>query len=63
MATIKEEVKRLRRELKATPKPTREMHEKYNAALQKLKALKDEYEWNKSIGREFACAEAETKEE
>ena len=63
MATIKEEVNRLRRELKATPKPTREMHEKYNAALQKLKALKDEYEWEQSIGREFDSAGSETKEE
>lgn len=63
METIQEEVKRLRRELKATPKPTREMHEQYNAALQKLKELKDEHEWDKSIGREFDSAGAETKEE
>ncbi len=47
------EVNRLRRELKATSHPTHEMHERYNAALQKLKEMKKEYEWAQSIGREY----------
>lgn len=58
-----EEVKRLRRELKATIHPTNEQHERYNAALQKLKEMKDEHAWDKSIGREFATAEKDIKNE
>lgn len=57
-----EEVKRLRRELKSTDHPTHEQHERYNAALQKLKEMKDEYEWDKSIGREYASALADSIE-
>lgn len=55
----REEVNRLKRELKSTPHPGRELHEQYNAALQKLKEMKDEYAWNQSIGREYATAEAD----
>lgn len=53
----REEVNRLRKELKSASHPTHEMHERYNAALQKLKEMKDEYEWNKSVTREFASAD------
>ena len=55
----REEVNRLKRELKAAERPTHEMHERYTAALAKLKELKDEYEWDKSIGLEFAGAAAD----
>ena len=58
-----EEVKRLRRELKSTDHPTHEQHERYNAALQKLNEMKNEHAWDKSIGREFATAEKDIKNE
>ena len=64
-----EEANRLRRELKAlnanraTLTDPAEIEEKkkeahllqmqYNALLEQLKAMKDEYEWNKSVNREF----------
>ena len=64
-----EEANRLRRELKAlnanraTLSDPAEIEEKkkeahllqmqYNALLEQLKAMKDEYEWNKSVNREF----------
>lgn len=54
----REEVNRLKRELKAAKQPTRELHERYNAALQKLKQMQDDYEWEKSIGREYSSAQA-----
>ena len=53
---FREEVNRLRRELKSSSHPTHEMHEQYNAALQKLKEMKDEYEWERRIGREYSSA-------
>lgn len=53
----REEVKRLKRELKSSEHPTHELHEQYNAALHKLKEVKEEYEWDKCISREFATAE------
>lgn len=55
----REEVNRLRKELKSASHPTHEMHERYNAALQKLKEMKDEYEWNQSIGREYIAVESD----
>ena len=64
-----EEANRLRRELKALnayratltnpeeieakKKETHLLQTQYNAVLGQLKALKDEYEWNKSVNREF----------
>ena len=64
-----EEANRLRRELKALnasratltdpaeieakKKEAHQLQTQYNAVLEQLKALKDEYEWNKSINREF----------
>ena len=64
-----EEANRLRRELKAlnanraTLTDPAEIEEKkkeahllqmqYNALLEQLKSMKDEYEWNKSVNREF----------
>ena len=64
-----EEANRLRRELKvlnasratltdpaeieAKKKEAHQLQTQYNAILEQLKALKDEYEWNKSINREF----------
>lgn len=65
----REEASRLRRELKALnasratltdpaeveakKKEAHQLQTQYNAILEQLKALKDEYEWNKSINREF----------
>lgn len=64
-----EEANRLRRELKALntsramltdpaeievkKKEAHLLQTQYNTVLEQLKALKDEYEWNKSINREF----------
>ena len=64
-----EEANRLRRELKALnasratltdpaeieakKKEAHQLQTQYNAVLEQLKALKDEYELNKSINREF----------
>ena len=68
-----EEASRLRRELKAlnanraTLTDPAEIEEKkkeahllqtqYNTVLEKLKEMKDEYEWEKSVNREFDCIE------
>ena len=68
-----EEANRLRRELKAlnanraTLTDPAEIEEKkkeahllqtqYNTVLDKLKEMKDEYEWEKSVNREFDCIE------
>lgn len=68
-----EEANRLRRELKAlnanraTLTDPAEIEEKkkeahllqtqYNTVLEKLKEMKDEYEWEKSVKREFDCIE------
>ena len=68
-----EEANRLRRELKAlnanraTLTDPAEIEEKkkeahllqtqYNTVLEKLKEMKDEYEWVKSVNREFDCME------
>lgn len=68
-----EEASRLRRELKAlnanraTLTDPAEIEEKkkeahllqtqYNTVLEKLKEMKDEYEWEKSVNREFDCME------
>ena len=68
-----EEANRLRRELKAlnanraTFTDLAEIEEKkkeahllqtqYNTVLEKLKAMKDEYEWEKSVNREFDSIE------
>lgn len=68
-----EEASRLRRELKAlnanraTLTDPAEIEEKkkeahllqtqYNTLLEKLKEMKDEYEWEKSVNREFDCME------
>ncbi|MBE6320384.1 MAG: hypothetical protein E7075_05375 [Bacteroidales bacterium] len=68
-----EEANRLRRELKAlnanraTLTDPAEIEEKkkeahllqtqYNTALEKIKEMKDEYEWEKSVNREFDCIE------
>lgn len=68
-----EEANRLRRELKAlnanraTLTDPAEIEEKkkeahllqtqYNTVLKKLKEMKDEYEWEKSVNREFDCME------
>ena len=65
----REEASRLRRELKALKtsrttltdpaeveakkKEAHQLQTQYNAILEQLQALKDEYEWNKSINREF----------
>ena len=49
----REEVNRLRKELKASTHPTHEMHKRYNATLQKLKEMKKEREWDRCIGREY----------
>lgn len=65
----REEASRFRRELKALnasratltdpaeveakKKEAHQLHTQYNAILEQLKALKDEYEWNKSVNREF----------
>ena len=57
----REEVNRLRRELKAASRPTHEMHERYNAALQKLKEMKKEYEWEQCVNREFIAVESDMK--
>ena len=64
-----EEANRLRRELKALnayratltnpeeieakKKEAHQLQTQYNAVLEQLKAMKDEYEWNKSVNREF----------
>ena len=69
----REEVKRLKRELKmlnanrtsltdpieidAARAAAHHLQEQYNAALLKLKEMKDEYEWQKSVNREFDCIE------
>ena len=69
----REEASRLRRELKAlnanraTLTDPAEIEEKkkeanllqtqYNTVLEKLKEMKDEYEWEKSVNREFDCIE------
>lgn len=68
-----EEANRLRRELKAlnanraTLTDPAEIEEKkkeahllqtqYNMVLEKIKEMKDEYEWEKSVNREFDCIE------
>ena len=68
-----EEANRLRRELKAlnanraTLTDPAEIEEKkkeanllqtqYNTVLEKIKEMKDEYEWEKSVNREFDCIE------
>ena len=68
-----EEANRLRHELKAlnanraTLTDPAEIEEKkkeahllqtqYNTVLEKLKEMKDEYEWEKSVNREFDCIE------
>ncbi|MBO5404812.1 MAG: hypothetical protein J6A13_02275 [Paludibacteraceae bacterium] len=68
-----EEASRLRRELKAlnanraTLTDPAEIEEKkkeahllqtqYNTVIEKLKEMKDEYEWEKSVNREFDCIE------
>lgn len=68
-----EEANRLRRELKAlnanraTLTDPAEIEEKkkeahllqtqYNTVLEKLKEMKDEYEWEKSVNREFDSIE------
>ena len=68
-----EKANRLRRELKAlnanraTLTDPAEIEEKkkeahllqtqYNTVLEKLKEMKDEYEWEKSVNREFDCIE------
>ena len=68
-----EEANRLRRELKAlnanraTLTDLAEIEEKkkeahllqtqYNTVLEKIKEMKDEYEWEKSVNREFDCIE------
>jgi hypothetical protein len=68
-----EEASRLRRELKAlntnraTLTDPAEIEEKkkeahllqtqYNTVLEKLKEMKDEYEWEKSVNREFDSIE------
>ena len=68
-----DEANRLRRELKAlnanraTLTDPAEIEEKkkeahllqtqYNTVLDKLKEMKDEYEWEKSVNREFDCIE------
>lgn len=68
-----EEANRLRRELKAlnanraTLTDPAEIEEKkkeahllqtqYNTVLEKIKETKDEYEWEKSVNREFDCIE------
>lgn len=68
-----EEANCLRRELKtlnanrATLTDPAEIEEKkkeahllqtqYNTVLEKLKEMKDEYEWEKSVNREFDCIE------
>ena len=68
-----EEANRLRRELKAlnanraTLTDLAEIEEKkkeahllqtqYNTVLEKLKKMKDEYEWEKSVNREFDSIE------
>lgn len=68
-----EEANRLRRELKAlnanraTLTDPAEIEEKkkeahllqtqYNTVLEKRKEMKDEYEWEKSVNREFDCME------
>ena len=69
----REEARHLRRELKAlnasraTPTDPAEIEEKkkeahllqtqYNTVLEKLKEMKDEYEWEKSVNREFDSIE------
>ena len=40
-------------EIEAKKKEAHQLQTQYNAVLEQLKALKDEYEWNKSINREF----------
>lgn len=68
-----EEANRLHRELKAlnanraTLTDPAEIEEKkkeahllqtqYNTVLEKIKEMKDEYEWEKSVNREFDCIE------
>ena len=68
-----EEANRLRREQtalnanRATLTDPAEIEEKkkeahllqtqYNTVLEKLKEMKDEYEWEKSVNREFDCIE------
>ena len=68
-----EEANRLRRELKAlnanraTLTDPAEIEEKkkeahllqtqYNTVLEKIKEMKEEYEWEKSVNREFDCIE------
>lgn len=68
-----EDANRLRRELKAlnanraTLTDPAEIEEKkkeahllqtqYNTVLEKIKEMKDEYEWEKSVNREFDCIE------
>lgn len=68
-----EEANRLRRELKALnasramltdpaeievkKKETHLLQTQYNTVLEKLKEMKDEYEWEKSVNREFDSIE------
>lgn len=68
-----EEANRLRRELKALntsramltdpaeieekKKEAHLLQTQYNTVLEKLKEMKDEYEWEKSVNREFDCIE------
>lgn len=68
-----EEANRLRRELKAlnanratltdpaeieeTKKEAHLLQTQYNTVLEKIKEMKDEYEWEKSVNREFDCIE------
>ena len=68
-----EEANRLRRELKALnasratlidptaieekKKEAHLLQAQYNTVLEKLKEMKDEYEWEKSVNREFDCME------
>ena len=40
-------------EIEAKKKEAHQLQTQYNAVLEQLKALKDEYEWNKSVNREF----------
>ena len=45
------------REIEEKKKEAHLLQTQYNTVLEKLKEMKDEYEWEKSVNREFDCME------
>ena len=44
-------------EIEEKKKEAHLLQTQYNTVLEKLKEMKDEYEWEKSVNREFDCME------